>query len=546
VHDVVEGVFLGNVASENASDRDTSDDTTFVRNLRQGQSNQIALKLTETSDMVTIIDIDSSVDWRFQTEAAAWKRIVMNLFGNAMKFTEKGRITVKLHLARRGIAKSETAQHIWLEIHDTGSGIDKDYLKSHLFTAFSQADGISVGTGVGLSIVKRLVEELNGVIDVQSDHGIGTRVCVAIPIGEITSPVNGLDSLLNEDASPYANGRHKGHHLYVQSPLLSNLRGESDRSTDPSITTPPADADSELQTFFANLARQGFGMSVVVPGSPEYDEEHKDTSPHSISLSRSASSGAWNLCRRVYGDGGNAAGGPSNRTVVSIRQPFGPRTFASALDEIMAFTVTGAETINAPATNGEKGKEREERSPSPPGTPSPLEEIQAPLPSDQQQHHTASATEAGDITAHMQGPKPPEKASPSTQKTAAHLLLVDDNSVNLKVLAASLKKGGCTYDQAADGREAVDAFKSSPVAYDLVFMDLSMPVLDGIEATREIRAFEEESGGGLRKRTQIIALTALDDDKHRQRAFEAGVDDFITKPAKMSRVRELARQAWEG
>jgi CheY-like chemotaxis protein len=543
VHDVVEGVFLGNVASENASDRDTSDDTTFIRNLRQGQSDRIALKLTETSDMVTIIDIDPSVDWRFKTEAGAWKRIAMNLFGNAMKFTQKGQITVKLHLTRRGTAESDTAQHIRLEISDTGTGIDKEYLESHLFTAFSQADDISVGTGVGLSIVKRLVEDLNGVIDIQSDVGIGTRVSVAIPLGEITSPVNSPDCLLHEEASLYANGRHKGHNLYVQSLPSSNPKGESDRSPDPSTTT-PADADSELQTFFAILARQGFGMSVVVPGSPESDQEHEDASPHSISLGRSASSGAWNLCRRIHGDVSNATDGASNRTVVSIRQPFGPRTFASALDEVMAFTVAGAETVNAPARNGEKGKEREEQSPSLPGTSSPLEERHAPSPDDQQ-HHTAPATEAGDMTAHTQEPKPPEKASPRTQKTAAHLLLVDDNSVNLKVLAASLKKGGCTYYQAADGREAVDAFKANPLAYDLVFMDLSMPVLDGIEATREIRAFEEERGGGLGKRTQIIALTALD-DKHRQRAFEAGVDDFITKPAKMTRVRELARQAWDG
>jgi CheY-like chemotaxis protein len=141
--------------------------------------------------------------------------------------------------------------------------------------------------------------------------------------------------------------------------------------------------------------------------------------------------------------------------------------------------------------------------------------------------------------------KPPAETPPNPSKTAPHLLLVDDNAINLKVLAASVKKGGCTYDTAADGREALEVFKSSPAAYDLVFMDLSMPVLDGIEATREIRALEAEGTGG-RKRTQIIALTALDDDKHRQRAFEAGVDDFITKPAKMAMVRELARKAWDG
>jgi len=535
VHDVVEGVFLGNMASENASARDTSDDTAFVRNLRQGQSDQIALKLTESGDMVTIIDVDPSVDWRFKTEAAAWKRIVMNLFGNAMKFTKKGQITVKLHLAS---AESETAQHICLEICDTGSGIDKDYLKSHLFTAFSQADGISVGTGVGLSIVKRLVEELNGAIDVQSGDGLGTRVCVTVPLGGMAAPVNGADKLLHEEAFLYANGRHKGHNLYVRG-LASYLpKGEHDKSTDSGTTATLAGVDSDVQTLFAKLAREGFGMNVVELAS---DQQQSDASPHSISLIDPTSRGAWTLSRSAHGDMRN--GGWN----VSIQQPFGPRTFASALDEIMAFTAAVAETVDASATQVEENREPDAQPPSPSKLSPTAEEKPAPS-SDIQDQYTAPASESRDTTAHTQesNPKPvPEKASPSTQKIAPHLLLVDDNAVNLKVLAASVKKGGCTYDQAIDGRQAVDAFKSSPSAYDLVFMDLSMPGLDGIAATREIRELERESAGGVRKRTQIIALTALNDDKHRQRAFEAGVDDFITKPVKMARVRELARLAWD-
>ena len=125
------------------------------------------------------------------------------------------------------------------------------------------------------------------------------------------------------------------------------------------------------------------------------------------------------------------------------------------------------------------------------------------------------------------------------------VLVVDDDPVTAEILTDNLQQFGYEVTTAADGREALEVFKSSPAAYDLVFMDLSMPVLDVIEATREIRALEAEGTGG-RKRTQIIALTALDDEKHRQRAFEAAVDDFITKPAKMAMVRELARKAWDG
>lgn len=552
MQDVVDGVFLGHAASDNASTRETSDDIAFAKNLRQGQTGQVARKLTKTGDVVTVIDIDPSVDWRFRTGAAAWKRIVMNLFGNAMKFTQKGQITVKLHLTHGGSNDGNEAQHIYLEIHDTGSGINKDYLKSHLFTPFSQADDISVGTGVGLSIVKRLVEDLHGFIDVQSEDGLGTHVCVAVPLGEMTSPVNGLESLLHEETSLYANGRHKGHTLRIGSIALNSPEDENHKSTDPSAAV-RNDVDSNVQTLLASLARHGFGMSVVeVLG----DLQQSDASSHPISLNSSSSGGAWTLSRSARGDNDNALDGGSernggeHRTVVSIRQPFGPRTFASALDEIMAFTAADPETADAPAvTKADKNQETDIRPPSPPRASSPTAEGKHASSSASQDQHTSSATETSDTTAvPTQDPadsKPPAETPPNPSKTAPHLLLVDDNAINLKVLAASVKKGGCTYDTAADGREALEVFKSSPAAYDLVFMDLSMPVLDGIEATREIRALEAEGTGG-RKRTQIIALTALDDEKHRQRAFEAGVDDFITKPAKMAMVRELARKAWDG
>jgi CheY-like chemotaxis protein/anti-sigma regulatory factor (Ser/Thr protein kinase) len=547
VHDVVEGIFIGNVASENASDRDTSDDTSFIRNLRQGQSDLVARKLIEAGDVVTIIDVDASVDWNFRSEAAAWKRIVMNLFGNAMKFTKKGQVSVKLYLAR---AESDTRETIRLEIHDTGTGIDKDYLQSHLFTAFSQADDISVGTGVGLSIVKRLVEELDGSIDVQSDKGIGTRVNVAIPLGEMTFPVNGLDSLLRKKAPLYANGRHQGHTLYVQGPASSVPKGERDDPAVPSATA-FANADTNMSTFFANLARKGFGMGVVELATPGDDQHQSDGSAHSIYLDSSTSGGAWTLWRHDGGagdngaDGGSAAAGESKCIVVSIRQPFGPRTLASALDEIMAFTT---DTANAPvATKTEENKRKPDTQPPSPSRMSPTEDDKQALLSDSHDGPTAVARETYDTTASPRNQSPPAAENPlSTPKSGPHLLLVDDNAVNLKVLAASVKRGGCTYDQAADGRQAVEAYKSNASAYDLVFMDLSMPVLDGIEATRQIRALEEESGAGLEKRTRIIALTALGDDRHRQRAFEAGVDDFITKPVKMARARELARLAWDG
>jgi CheY-like chemotaxis protein len=535
VHDVVDGVYLGNIAS----DHKTLDDTALTRSLRQGHPDQTTLRLSETRSLATLIDIDPSIDWKVKTEAAAWKRIVMNLFGNAMKFTQQGQITVRLRLARQRNAESEAVQHICFDVFDTGSGISKDYLNSYLFTPFSQESDISTGTGVGLSIVQKLVEGLSGSIDVQSDEGSGTRISVAIPLGKMTFPVNGQGSLLCEDAPLYANGRHKGNILYVQSPAMYPDK-EHDKSAD-LITA--ADVDSNIRKFFANLAQHGFGMRVVV-GSSNNDEPQNDGTAHSISLDGSNSGGAWTLSRLACLTGENAGNSKLDRASVRIRQPFGPRAFASALDKIMAFTATAAQPDNASALKVREmeicNKECDVpslslRTPLSTGENAPV----AGGAQDQHGEHTNGMAEKGVQT--KESNQKPEKREATAGKVAAHLLLVDDNAVNLKVLAASVKKGGCTFDQAMNGKEALEIFRLATSNYDLVFMDLSMPVMNGIEATRKIREYERGTGNG--KHTRIIALTALGNEEHRQLAFASGVDEFMTKPVKMKEIRKLAEQA---
>jgi signal transduction histidine kinase/CheY-like chemotaxis protein len=539
VHDVVDGVCLGNIVSEKASDRETLDDTALTRSLRQGHPDQVPLRSSETGSLATLIDIDPSIDWKVKTEAAPWKRIVMNLFGNAMKFTQQGQITVRLRLARQRNAESEAAHHICVDVYDTGSGISKDYLNSYLFTPFSQESDISVGTGVGLSIVQKLVEGLSGSIDVQSDEGSGTRISVAIPLGKMTFPVNGQCSLLCEDAPLYANGRHKGNTLYVQSPVTYPDR-EHDQSADLTTTV---DVDSNIRTFFANLAQHGFGMKVVV-GSSNNDEPQYDGAAHSISLNGSNSGGAWTLSRSACLTGENAGNSKSNHASVRIRQPFGPRAFVSALDKIMAFTATAAQSDNASALKVREmeicNKECDVPSLSL-GTSLSTEGNAPVVGSAQDQHaeHTNGMAEKGVQT--NEPNQKSEKREAKAGKVAAHLLLVDDNAVNLKVLAASVKKGGCTFDQAMNGKEALEIFKLSTSTYDLIFMDLSMPVMNGIEATRKIREYERGTGNG--KRTRIIALTALGNEEHRQLAFASGVDEFMTKPVKMKEIQKLVEQA---
>lgn len=126
-------------------------------------------------------------------------------------------------------------------------------------------------------------------------------------------------------------------------------------------------------------------------------------------------------------------------------------------------------------------------------------------------------------------------------KGARKILLVEDNQVNLKVIEMCVKATGFIYQTADNGLAAVEKFKKE--RFDVVIMDVSMPVMDGLSATREIRQFERQS---KRPRTTIIALTAVLSASTQHEALASGVDLFLTKPAPLKKLKEMLRSLSEG
>lgn len=115
-------------------------------------------------------------------------------------------------------------------------------------------------------------------------------------------------------------------------------------------------------------------------------------------------------------------------------------------------------------------------------------------------------------------------------------LLVDDNHINLKVLSTYMKKLGIEYSTAMNGQEAVDLFCGPGEQYSCVLMDISMPVMDGFEATRCIRAHEEQEG---LERVPIIALSGLASEDAQKEAIGSGMDVLLTKPVKLKTLGNL-------
>lgn len=116
------------------------------------------------------------------------------------------------------------------------------------------------------------------------------------------------------------------------------------------------------------------------------------------------------------------------------------------------------------------------------------------------------------------------------QTASQAFLLVDDNVINLKILSAYIEKLGRAYQAVANGREAVDAYTQDPGRFAAVLMDLSMPVMDGFEATRQIRTHERRH---KLPAVTILALTGLATDSAYQEALESGIDVFLTKPVRL-------------
>jgi signal transduction histidine kinase len=124
-------------------------------------------------NVAVILDFDYQKDWAYVTQPGALRRILMNVLGNALKYTAYGCIRVRLGVQNFDDPIGELSSIMFLSVSDTGRGISDEFLRKKLFSPFSQEDHLSTGCGLGLSIVKSLVNSLKGNLEVQSERGVG-------------------------------------------------------------------------------------------------------------------------------------------------------------------------------------------------------------------------------------------------------------------------------------------------------------------------------------------------------------------------------------
>ncbi|KAK7974393.1 hypothetical protein PG989_016241 [Apiospora arundinis] len=519
------------------------------------------------SHVAVYVDIEPGPSYKCRTVSGAIRRVVMNLLGNSLKYTEKGRIDVRLSrdtvpTRRRGVKHSM----IRIVVSDTGKGMSKDFLANDIFKAFSQEDQLSAGTGVGLSLVKKLVSSLGGEISVKSQIDVGSSVTVLLPLpsSENESPdrkedevfktqqkmLKGLRvSLSGYDQAPHDSTTNTGGNSSAVEKVCEGWLGME-------LVSDSSDLVPDVMICVESSLRAALGTQAsaikppIVVVCPNATVAHQRT-----------------MDSRLQDDG---------QVYEFISQPTGPRKLARVLllafnrwlelqdvsatidsrrQSISTFTPsTERESLSTPATSYGAGWHNPSSIESAtsqtdsyfPAVDSPRRSTDTPDTEPSPPKEVSLSIRATSSPVPSQASLPPaiipvsrHSSRPITPIPTSQFLLVDDNPINLRILCAYMKKLGRAYTTAVDGMEAVEAFKASPGRFTCIFMDINMPRLDGLKATQQIRAYERDTG--TQNACAIFALTGLASAETQREAFESGIGLFLTKPVKLKELSEILR-----
>ncbi|KAB8226434.1 hypothetical protein BDV33DRAFT_1172 [Aspergillus novoparasiticus] len=488
-----------------------------------------------------IVDIERRDGWECRVSAGAWRRIVLNLLGNALKFTPSGFVQVKL---RHEMVKvgHDTLPAILFQVSDSGRGISPDFTFSNLYTPFQQEDSLSPGIGVGLNVVYRIVDSMRGLIDLKSEPNRGTVVSVLLPITPASRPSS--PSILYGDLRKKLQGKTIS--------LFPNSSEYGDLKIAPDIF-------NTMLVSMETMITQWFGVRVLTPN--ERDHEHPDIfiiTEHEYRYGEAKESATTYsrkskarknpktsfpkivLCTHAH-SWFNEPRDPSE-PVVFLQQPIAPKTLASALMSCIEHRSQLGDASDYRVHESTTLDEMCQRQWQFAASTSPEDEKQYDKESDERNsvvHGPEAANKQNSVTSNPEGPIAQRK-----------VLLVEDNDLNLKILQTTMKKAGFAYESAVNGLEAVQ--KAENETFQAIIMgklallhllarlftsqDLSMPVMDGVTASRKIREYEDNNS--LRPVT-IIALTAVDTPAMKRDAMRSGIDLFLTKPANMNRLKEI-------
>ena len=469
----------------------------------------IAPKVNEKGIQLKL-DLDKRLPKRVLADDHRVRQILMNLLSNAVKFTHQGEISVKLAYCG---TKQRKAQ-VEFSVTDTGIGIDRARLQ-YIFDPFAQEDASITrqfqGTGLGLAISRQLVELMGGEIDVASIKGHGSRFSFTLSLAciEDYSQVNG-QAKKAEFAELVLICSNKEHSQDREKQGGTSIGGQSDE--------PLGELIAEQLISSLSLNKVTVNRHIASIDALTDDDNHPRILIYVANPTATFDQVQAEL-KQIYRD---------NQTICFVRQLDTARralALGKLADESMASD--GQDTdlnayITAMVTYPLLGNRLIKA----------LDICQQAL---NKAKLTALAAPVANIInqlnsqpIHSVKPAEPSELVKDNVSQYINVLLVEDNPINQKVAGLLLDRAGYHYQIANNGQEAIDIYQQSP-DFDIILMDLMMPVKDGFAASEEVRHFEHSQG---LNETPIIALTASVIDDDIQRCFNSGMNGYVPKPVK--------------
>ena len=405
--------------------------------------------------------VDPALPGQLRGDGERIRQILAILLGNAIKFTVGGSVGVEV---RYESGDDERGHVVFISVSDTGTGIARDQL-SRIFDRFTQVDSSSSrrfeGSGLGLPICQELVRLMDGWIGVESTPDKGSTFSVRLRLKSAQPPASAVAETARQT---FARRRF----LVVD--------------------------DNPVNRRIFRLQLEGYGAEVeCVPDAAAalaaLAQGESRGCPYDLAIIDQTMPGIDGLTlRRMIRDKPQYAG---LKLVIASSDGIGYDQQA----RVLGFDAA---------------------------CPKPV--VQEKLVSKIQELIRPSAPPVSEVAiARLPTKTPAPVAPPDAPERQARLLIAEDNPINQRLISAALKHAGFSIVIVGDGVEAVHAVKQQP--YDLVLMDIRMPVMNGVEATRRIRALPGDMAC-----LPIIAMTANAMPGDREEYLEAGMNDYVAKP----------------
>ncbi len=389
------------------------------------------------------------------------RQIMVNIIGNAVKYTpDGGKLLVRF--SQRPVAQREG--FLWLDFtcRDNGIGMTGDFLK-RIFLPFERVNNTTIsrieGTGLGMCIVKKLVDSMNGTIEIESELGKGSEFRVSLPIA--VSPLRRKELALPVGAT-----------VLVAESIEDNARQIASYLEEAGLKPVCLRSGTETVTWLTESQYENRLPCALVLGQALTDMNMLDMASHVRQLT-----------------------GKAFPVLLASEADWAKIEYHATRVGINAF-------------------------------------VPCPLFRSCLMEKLSELTEAA-------GAEKDAAAGQTLQLSQFRVLLVEDNELNREIAVELLSMTGLQIETAADGREAVEMFERSAEGYyDLIFMDIQMPVMNGYEATERIRSLSRGDAASV----WIVAMTANAFVEDVRRSRDAGMNDHIVKPVDYNRLMEVLGQ----